>query len=76
MRIVESLGAAHADLDSGPPMCTKECPWFGALGLEPLVLKPEIQPERGYMFGFLPHVLWGEFAAGPARSLGDCLQFC
>ena len=43
---------------------------------QPLVWNPLVRTSRGHMVGSRPHVSWGAMAAGPARSLGDWIQFC
>ena len=43
---------------------------------QPLVWSPLVCFAQGQMLGSRPRLAWGQFAAGPARSWGDWLDFC
>ena len=40
-----------------------------------LIWSPQVVTQQGYMLGERPHLSWGAMDSGPARSLGEWLQF-
>ena len=52
-----------------PPCCSEE------RLRQPLVWNPQIRTDRGHMVGTRQHVSWGALEMGPARRLGEWLEF-
>lgn len=66
LRIWEMLRPA---LVQRAPTCPEE------VFRQPLVWNPLVRTGREHMLGARQHVSWGALAAGPARSVGDWLEF-